>query len=110
MSEFVGVLVLVGIYLALCFGVAKAAKVRGRSWSSYFWLSFFLSPLTGYPILLIHGTEKETAAREKGELRRCPTCAEWIQAAASKCRFCGETLKPLAMTSEKSSTSTLGLS
>lgn len=35
------------------------------------------------------------AAPPTGQLVQCPDCAEWIQAEANVCRFCGHRLRPL---------------
>ena len=36
--------------------------------------------------------KKDEEALDRGELRKCPSCAELVKAEAIKCRHCGDTL------------------
>jgi hypothetical protein len=76
-------------WLVLAVVVGIVASNRGRSGFGYFLLSLILSPLIGLIILLILG-------RNEGDQRKCPACAEMIKAEASKCRFCGTEVTPVA--------------
>lgn len=114
-----GLAALLGVYLFLCYRVGQSAKDRSRSSTDWFWVSFILSPLAAYVILLIASEgSMASAPRQRdtwdvhsptlslGELlkqspqtppkrenlRPCPVCAEMVQSAAIKCRFCGEPL------------------
>jgi hypothetical protein len=39
--------IVIVVWLALCFVAGAIAKNKGRSGAGFFWLSFFLSPLVG---------------------------------------------------------------
>jgi hypothetical protein len=70
--------VLVGVY----------ASKKGRSGAGYFFLSLLLSPLIGFLVALLSSPDREAAARKSG-LKKCLQCAEFVQADALVCRFCG---------------------
>ena len=76
-------------HVALCWAVGEAARRRGRSQPNFTVLSFFITPLIGYLVLVIASPGSSGEATGRGRLIRCPVCAEWIQPAAVKCRFCG---------------------
>jgi hypothetical protein len=76
-------------HVALCWAVGEAARRRGRSQPNFTVLSFFITPLIGYLVLVIASPGWSGEATGRGRLVRCPVCAEWIQPAAVKCRFCG---------------------
>ena len=76
-------------HVALCWAVGEAARRRGRSQPNFTVLSFFITPLIGYLVLVIASPGWSGEANRRGRLARCPVCAEWIQPAAVKCRFCG---------------------
>gem|GEM_PF-5980367 len=50
-------------------------------------------------------TPQEGACAKVGSVKHCPYCAEVIQAAAVKCRFCGEWLDPSKRPSQSNSSS-----
>ncbi len=93
MVEYFGLLAAVSVYLVLCWLVGAAAVRRGRSQYSFTVVSFFITPLAAYLILLVMASDYRADEIRQGRLVRCPVCAEWIQPAAAKCRFCGEALK-----------------
>lgn len=83
-------------HVALCWAVGEAARRRGRSQPNFTVLSFFITPLIGYLVLVIASPGSSGEAIRRGGLVRCPVCAEWIQPAAVKCRFCGAGVGRLA--------------
>ncbi len=72
---------------------AKIAEGKGKDlfvWWIYGWAIF--------PAALIHAllTERnENVLLEKGILRKCPYCAEYVKSEAVLCRFCGKDLPKL---------------
>ncbi len=89
--EFLNLLVILLVAIAFSIAVASYAESKGRSWIGYFLLSIFLSPIVGLLFAWAANPQLEKVAERKG-LKKCPDCAEWIQQAARKCRFCGQDL------------------
>ena len=70
------------------------AQSRGRSLVRWFFLGFLLGPI-GFILLLFMPktqTKKDEEALDRGELRKCPSCAELVKSEAVKCRHCGDPL------------------
>lgn len=72
------------LWLLLCFCVVIYAGRKGRSQVGFFLLSLFLSPLVGFILVAVGGSNPE-----KLGMRQCPQCAEWVKGEALRCRFCG---------------------
>jgi hypothetical protein len=78
--------------------VAYVAKQKGRSASSFFWLSFFLSFLVGILVVLAIPKKDEPLQKSQDsffvknssgeELVKCPFCAEWVKSEAKVCKYC----------------------
>lgn len=87
------------VIIWILFGVAGGIILanKGRSGCGGFALGFLLGPI-GLIIALVMGkdhTELDKQALKKGDVRKCPTCAELVKVEATKCRFCGSDLPPL---------------
>ena len=70
------------------------ARSRGRSQVRWFFLGFLLGPLGFVLLLFIPKTQakKDEEAFDRGELRKCPSCAELVKSETVKCRHCGDPL------------------
>ena len=70
------------ILLALAIGIL-ASREFGRSGVGWFFLALLLTPLVGLLLFILAPARK-----------RCPYCAEFIQASATVCRFCSQSVPP----------------
>jgi hypothetical protein len=75
------------VWLALSIVAGIIAAKKGRSGFGFFVLSLLLSPLIGIPAALVTKTS-EQGLIARGEMKKCPYCAELIKAEANICRFC----------------------
>ncbi|MYB50784.1 MAG: zinc ribbon domain-containing protein [Acidobacteriia bacterium] len=76
---------------ALC---AQIARENGHSPGAWGCLGFLLGPIAFLIAWLIPPNYKGMEHRdiEKGLMRRCPRCHEWVQKKANLCRHCGSEL------------------
>jgi len=66
-----------------------------------FFLSLFLSPLVGFVVALTMEPNQQKVAAAKG-MKKCPECAQFVQADARTCPFCSKPIstKPAISTGE----------
>jgi hypothetical protein len=81
-----GLIIYVGIYLALCAIPTSIAINKGRSGAGFFILSFVLSPIIGLIIALLVRVDSNSASPGR---TKCPDCAEYISKEAKVCKHCG---------------------
>jgi hypothetical protein len=78
-------------WLACGFGamaIADAKKLNGCAW---FLIGVMMGPIG---LLIAIGMPNQATVRETGGARMpCPSCAELIQPAAVRCRFCGHDMR-----------------
>ncbi|WP_216643774.1 zinc ribbon domain-containing protein [Vibrio sp. B1Z05] len=71
------------------------ASSKGRSGFGFFLLAVLLSPIIGFIGALIASpvqSKVEEKAIGRGDLRKCPMCAELVKAEALLCKHCGSKL------------------
>jgi hypothetical protein len=77
------------VWIGLSIAVGIAASKRDRNGVGWFFLSMLLSPLLGGALVLALGSKPDLG------LRKCPQCAEMVQAEAHICRFCRHELEAI---------------
>ena len=82
-----GVFVL-AVWVWVSWMVANAAMRKGRSHTTWFAISFFVSPILG-AIIVATLQPTEGSLVESGDRVPCPRCDEAIRPNAKVCRFCG---------------------
>jgi len=84
-------------WIVLSIVASNIATKKGRSGGGVLLASLVFSPVIGLLIALLMSTDQSqinAVALMSGVLKRCPKCAESVQAAAQVCRFCGNTVFP----------------
>ncbi len=83
--------ILIFLYLILCFVVGATATSIGRRFKVFFILSFLLSPIVGFVVLSIIGESKYAINYDyirAGITKICPYCANVIRKKAIVCQYC----------------------
>jgi len=87
------------VWIVCGFGAMAIASNKGRSGCGWLFLGFLFGPLGLLAAAMISpdrdAADKRTvrAGLQSGKMRKCPSCAEVIQADATQCRFYHTTLR-----------------
>jgi hypothetical protein len=76
------------LWILICYFVGRAADRKNRSFTSFFLIPFFVSPIVGAVIVAALPPTQEMLIA-KGRMRACGRCAQAIQLRASVCAYCG---------------------
>lgn len=85
------------LWLGCAIVAGMMAEQKGRSGCGWLILGLMFGPLIILVVVVAAPNEyrSEQAGLQSRRLRRCPICAEAVQSAAMKCRYCGAELPPL---------------
>jgi hypothetical protein len=84
--HLVFLLIVLTIYLGLCFFAGRVAERKGRSFALWAGITFAFWPVVLFIFLL---PSKRSSAPTVDRQKHCPDCAERVQAAAKVCKHCG---------------------
>jgi hypothetical protein len=68
--------------------IANQAALKGRNWTTFFILSFFVPFIMWIVVSVISTDQSQPISGTK----KCPKCAEYVKQEASLCKHCGSSI------------------